>query len=165
MIRLLLPILLLIFIVWALKHAQQLPPAQKRKFWLKIGLSAAIAAVVVLTLTGRIHWIGALLAACIPLAGRGFNLAMKILPLWLARKKGASQASNDNPHNSDGDTSGSMSESEAMDILGLTTPYQKEDIIEAHRKLMQRVHPDRGGSDHLAAKVNLAKETLIKSPR
>lgn len=162
MIRLLLPILLLIFVVWSLKHARQLPAKEKRRFWLKIAVIVALLAVVALTVTGRIHWIGALLAACIPLAGRGINLATKVLPLWLARKKNTPQ------HEQSGDTGrqshgGPMSKSEAVEVLALSEPYSKEDIVEAHRKLMQRVHPDRGGSDHLAAKVNQAKETLIKT--
>lgn len=159
MIRLLLPILLLLLIVWALKHTRQLPAEKKRKFWLKIGLVVAIAAVAVLTLTGRIHWLGGVLAACIPLAGRGISLAMKLLPLWLARKKTVNQEQNHEPSTQD---SGAMSNSEAMEVLGLKQPYTREDIIDAHRKLMQRVHPDRGGSDHLAARVNQAKEILIK---
>lgn len=162
MIRLLLPILLLLLIIWALKHARQLPPAQKRKFWLKTGLTLALAGIIALALTGRIHWIGAAFAACIPLAGRGINLVMRIIPLWLARKKNTRQEEGQNSTQKS-NNSASMNESEAIEVLGLTQPYSKEDIVEAHRKLMQRVHPDRGGSDHLAAKVNQAKETLIKN--
>lgn len=54
-----------------------------------------------------------------------------------------------------------MSRQEALDILGLKEGASREDIIRAHRSMMQKVHPDRGGSDFLAAKVNAAKDVLI----
>ena len=54
-----------------------------------------------------------------------------------------------------------LSEKEAYEILGLEANAPKEDIIKAHKRLMQRLHPDRGGSDYLAAKINAAKDKLI----
>jgi hypothetical protein len=54
-----------------------------------------------------------------------------------------------------------LSDEEALKILGLEPGASKEDIGKAHKRLMQRLHPDRGGSDYLAAKINAAKDQLI----
>ena len=60
-----------------------------------------------------------------------------------------------------GASSGEMSESEARAVLGLGPEATREEIVEAHRRLIQRLHPDRGGSDYLAAKLNAAKDLLL----
>ena len=54
-----------------------------------------------------------------------------------------------------------MAISEALEILGLPLGASREDIIAAHRRLIQKVHPDLGGSDYLAAKINQAKDLLM----
>ncbi len=56
----------------------------------------------------------------------------------------------------------SMSVEEAYNILGLDKNANDEEIIEAHRRLMQKLHPDRGGNDYLASKINQAKDILLK---
>ena len=56
---------------------------------------------------------------------------------------------------------GQMSESRALEVLGLEAGATREDVIEAHRRLIQKLHPDRGGSTYLAATLNEAKRVLL----
>lgn len=58
-----------------------------------------------------------------------------------------------------------MTRREAYQILGLREGSSKEQIREAHRKLMRLNHPDNGGSTMLATKVNEAKDFLISGKR
>ena len=60
-----------------------------------------------------------------------------------------------------GESSGGMSKDEARAMLGVGADATREEIVKAHRRLIQRLHPDRGGSDYLAAKLNTAKDLLL----
>ena len=55
-----------------------------------------------------------------------------------------------------------MTQTLALEILGLDETADKEQVTKAHRSLMQKMHPDRGGSDYLAQKINAAKDFLMQ---
>jgi hypothetical protein len=58
---------------------------------------------------------------------------------------------------------GPMSVGEALEILGLDQGAEVWQISEAHRRLLQKLHPDRGGSAYLAIKVTQARDTLLRA--
>ena len=72
------------------------------------------------------------------------------------RQQHAGQASS-----SAGEAESVMTRDLALEILGLPADASDEDIVKAHRSMMQRLHPDRGGSDYLAKKINAAKDFLV----
>jgi hypothetical protein len=138
-------------------------PADKRKnliFWSTAGV--IIGTLVVLAATGRMHWLYALGGSIAAFMPRVIS-ALRYLPLinrfrqQYTQQKGqqSSQqsASRTNP--------GKMTTAEAREILGVKPDASKEEIIRAHKRMMQKVHPDRGGTDYLAAQLNQAKDTLL----
>ena len=54
-----------------------------------------------------------------------------------------------------------MPAAEARALLGLTDKASAADVREAHRRLIQKVHPDTGGSAELATRVNAARDALL----
>lgn len=222
---------------------QSKPPMQRRKAVLKLAMILVMMSLIYLAITGRLHWLGALIAAGLPFMRKLGPLLLRFLPFlkflytqkqgsqqsagnqsevqtaiikmtldhdsgvmygtvlsgpfkdrelgefseqefmqllsycrqqdsesarlleaYLDKRFGDSWRKDDPGRHTQADTSssgGDMNEDEAYRILGLKPGADEHSIIEAHRRLMQRVHPDRGGSDYLAAKINQAKDLLI----
>jgi len=220
----------LIFIVWYWwSTVKGLPAERKRPFLWRSAFWAVLSISVILVVSGRMHWVGAGLAALIPLGKTFLAFGFRALPILrlLGRfKTSPSQfktkslnvtinfsnsqmdgevligdlvgkklselsdeqlesiatelkdidresyallyayrmrRGNAGQQNEDGfnaESFNGLSESEAYEVLGLDQTASKEEVIKAHKRLVQRLHPDRGGSDYLAAKINAAKDRL-----
>ena len=87
----------------------------------------------------------------------------RLLESYLADRFGNQQEYQSYAGNDADETmSGKMSVSEALQVLGLEGEPTPDDITRAYRKIMQQLHPDRGGNQYFAAKANAARETLLK---
>ena len=86
-----------------------------------------------------------------------------LLEAYLDRTRGDSwrDADETTDHDIPPKAQGAMSASQAAEILGVSTEASDEEITTAHRRLIQKLHTDRGGTDYLAALINEARDTLI----
>jgi hypothetical protein len=218
-----------------LKRVASMPPHRRRSEYIKLGLAAAVVVVIILTLAGKMHWIGAALTGLLVAARQSLPLIIRYFPMlaslrgsaaggaqqstvstsilrmhldhengalsgevidgpfrdwqlaemsreqleelreycraqdaeslqllegYLEQRFGADQAQSGGAASEP--ASGGMSRQEALEVLGLKEDADREAVVAAHRKLMQKLHPDRGGSDYLAAKINQAKDLLLQ---
>ncbi len=120
----------------------------------KRGLFWAVMAVCVL-LAGILALTGKAIMGVLPFAFAGWRM-------WrLGRNAsgGWQQQKFSNQHNQK--TAGSMTRADALQVLGLREGATKAEIQEAYRAAMAKYHPDKGGNDWMAAKINEARKTLL----
>ena len=90
--------------------------------------------------------------------------SLRVLESYLDRRLGADWRSGAEQESSGGPPRGprvDMTREEALALLGLPAGASVDEIRAAHRRLIQRVHPDVGGSAELAARINRAKDVLL----
>lgn len=223
-IKLLFAIGLLIGIFWYINKIKSLPSQEKKKAVYKTIMFGLIGILLLGTITGRMHWLGAAFAALIPLLKIGFTTFTRVAPLWMNSTGGVATFKTEHLHaqvhiqkglltgtvikglfegkaidsltldelrelesyykgrdlksyylirfslkkgpspegqNSSPPTFANPGREEALQILGLTGSPTQEEVKSAHRKLINRVHPDKGGNDFLASRINQARDVLI----
>jgi hypothetical protein len=158
MFRSLLVIVVVIALIYFLKYFRRIPPEDKPKAAIKYGLYISAAVVIGLVITGKLHWIAAGIAGLLPVAQRLFTAGIRFMPylkqLYTFKQQSATSAP-------PAQESSSMTVNKAKEIFGFKTVENPEQVTKRHRELMQKNHPDRGGSDYLAAQINEAKECLM----
>ena len=89
--------------------------------------------------------------------------AAQLLEAYLDRSQGQDwrQGQDDGYETRAPQGSGHMTMDEAREVLGLDINPSRSEIRDAHKRLMLKNHPDKGGSSYLAAKINQAKDLLL----
>ncbi|WP_237567922.1 molecular chaperone DnaJ [Microbulbifer hydrolyticus] len=164
-----------IFAWLAIQQFKYSPPERRRKLLVQYVLIALAVAAVLLAVTGRLHWVGAAVAVVLPMLNRLWRTFGRHLP-WIApliAKRAQAKAEKDKARHSDREhqekeeksqraNEPQLTVAEARKILSVSANASKDEIIGAHRRLIQKFHPDRGGNDYLASRINAAKALLLK---
>lgn len=157
----LLILVLLVLGFWVSGRLKKMPVEAKNELLKRLGWAVGGILLVLLVATGKLNWlfalIGVVIATIVRLMPVILNYAPQLHRLWTMFGSAARQQQSSRTQRS-----ATMTKAEALEVLGLKANASEADIIQAHRKLIARVHPDKGGSDYLAAQINLAKKTLLQ---
>jgi hypothetical protein len=162
-IRALLIATFVVVAVLAINTFRQQDSAARRRSWRwVVGIAIAALLAVVLFRTG-FHWLGVAAVAAFGLMRRFSPLLWRLFPFahraWKRRSGTTSDPKTVGPDRTVPQT---MTEAEALQVLGLKPGASPEQISHAYRQLMRKVHPDRpGGSGDLASRVNQARQVLL----
>ena len=167
--EILLGVVVLVLGLWAVNSFSKADPKQAARVVRALGGAALLIVAVFLLLRGEIG-----LAVPAGLIGLGLLgwVSMQPRDLFAAyfdrRAPGWREYAQGNAGAGGGSrppSGGKMTEEEAYQILGLQPGASADDIGRAHRTLMKKLHPDQGGTTYLAARVNEAKDVLLRRHR
>jgi len=132
----------------------------------KAAIVVLVLTLALLVITGRTHWLSAALAGTIPFLRRAAGLvrvAPAIAQFWAQLRK---HDANQGQHGSKGNNPSATPEitiAQARLLLDVGADASRDEIIQAHRRLIARNHPDKGGSTYIAAQLNAAKALLLNA--
>ncbi len=159
MFQIIFGVALLLLLWWLVRELGRSTPRQRGRMvgFGTLGLLGLV--LLLLVLSGRLHVLVAAGAALLPLLKHLPRLWPWLMSLRKAVLHGdARRSAGGRPT-----ASGALGQEDACAILGLGPHPSRAEIIEAHRRLIQRMHPDRGGSAYLAARINEARDVLLAS--
>ena len=166
MFHILIPAIAVLTVIWFVKSYQQGTPDQRKRLVVGFLFAIVFGFVLFMALTGRIHFIAAIVTGLFPFV-RKIVPFLRYIPFvrrFVKNVRVEDTDKNDDSYSRKAAASNSsiMTRAQALDVLGLEEGGASEkDIVDAHRRLMQKFHPDRGGNHYLAAQLNRAKDTLL----
>jgi len=156
-------VLALLVVLWFARGFVKKNPALLSTGARTAGGIAALAAAAFMMLKGQIE-----LGGVLGMVGLGLLGQHALLAAYFDRRNPGGREDADGrvaAWKADPASSGKMTEQEAYEILGIAPGASVEEVGRAHRQLMKKLHPDQGGSTYLAARVNAAKDVLLRNHR
>ena len=156
MLRSLLVIALVAAFIYAYKRWQSVPESARRPLYKKWAIYGSLGVVLALVMAGRAHWILGVMAGLLAIAARAMQFAPYV-PIFKRFMAGSDEA-DAAEHVT---VNGTMTRAQAAEILGVDETASAAEITAAHKSLMQKMHPDRGGSPALAKQITRANDVLL----
>ena len=131
----------------------ELKSAKRSLTWAIVGVCVVLGMVLLAT--------GKALLAAVPAGFALFRMAGPTVAKLLLGQVMSGKFRKGNTGNTASTGQSQMTRAEALEVLGLDDGASTTDVNEAYKRLMAQVHPDKGGSDWMAAKLNAARKTLL----